>query len=343
MKLDFDIVSQGGVLDFEIKNTKTINASGGIGEDVVRDIVAKATADLQPKRDETLKTQSKEIVGAINELHEREDKQGLSEEQVKEVVRATAVTQESDPTVPDWAKQAKKPTYSYEEIKDKPDFATAEQVAEISEKVNATNNLVDSFNRDLSDLTDKTDELEEYSIREVSLNLVEDNELSVELKDKEGNVISSAETTLPMPDLSDYVKNTDRNQFVKDGVVGNDIPLTDDEKASACDWFGALQKPSGHPTGTALLQVTYNVLTNTVTYSYATVGLDSGNVATYQSNATDMSAMYGNGTTIYVDTPKGKKQAANKEYVDGLVGDINTALDELHAYAQSLVGGGVEE
>lgn len=31
----------------------------------------------------------------------------------------------------------------------------------------------------------------------------------------------------------------------------------------------------------------------------------------------------------------------DKAYVDGLVGDISTALDELHAYAQSLVSGGI--
>ena len=31
---------------------------------------------------------------------------------------------------------------------------------------------------------------------------------------------------------------------------------------------------------------------------------------------------------------------AEKSYVDGLVGDISTALDELHAYAQNLVNGG---
>ena len=127
MKLDFDIVSQGGSLDFEIKNTKTINASGGIGEDVVREIIAEETANFQPKRDEALKTKSKEIVWAINELHEREDKQGLTEEQVKEVVRKTAVTQESDPTVPAWAKQPNKPTYTAEEVgalpKDTPLFS----------------------------------------------------------------------------------------------------------------------------------------------------------------------------------------------------------------------------
>ena len=28
-----------------------------------------------------------------------------------------------------------------------------------------------------------------------------------------------------------------------------------------------------------------------------------------------------------------------KEYVDEKIGDVETALDELHAYAQSLVGG----
>lgn len=30
-----------------------------------------------------------------------------------------------------------------------------------------------------------------------------------------------------------------------------------------------------------------------------------------------------------------------KNYVDGLVGDINSALDELHNYAQALISGGV--
>lgn len=208
-----------------------------------------------------------QIMGLLNQYIEQGggSGSGLTEEQVKEIVRETAVTQEQDPTVSDWAKQPKKPTYSYEEIKDKPalfsgdyndlsnkptipsteGLATVEQVEnlgkyadEINDKLNGTNDLVDSFNQDLSDLTDKTSELEEYSIREVSLGMLEDNELSIELKDKNGNVIASAETTLPTQDLS---------------------------------------------------------------------GL------------------------------------ATEEYVDGLVGDINTALDELHAYAQSLVGGGVEE
>ena len=284
MKLDFDIVSRGGALGFEIKNTNTINASGGVGEDVVREIIAKETANLQPKSDEALKTQNKEIVGAINELHEREDKQGLTEEQVKAVVRETAVTQESDPTVPDWAKQAEKPTYSYNEITGKPALFSGDY-NDLSNKptIPSTEGLA---------TVEQVKELEEYSIREVSLGILEDNELSVELKDKEGNIVASAETTLPMPDLTDYVKNTDYataskagvvkgnpsggvrieayggglaytekapndeidlkiqrfkpivpanlDYAVKVGVTTNTETLTDDEKASACDWLGAM-------------------------------------------------------------------------------------------------------
>ena len=289
---------------------------GGLTEEQVREIVAQETLDLQPKTDESLPTESKEVVGAIKELYEREDKQGLTEEQVKAVVRETAVTQETDPTVPDWAKQAKKPTYSYNEITDKPALFSGDY-NDLSNKPTIPSTEGLATVEQLENLTNKTDELEEYSIREVSLVMLEDNELSVELKDKEGKVIASAETTLPMPD---------RNQFVKDGIVENDIPLTDDEKASACDWLGAMPKPTTNPMGVALLQVVFNPISGSITYSYATVGLNSGNVATYQSNATDMSLMYGNGTTLYVDTPKGKKQAANKEYVDDLVGDIESVL-----------------
>ena len=89
--------------------------------------------DFQKKVDEGLETVSKEIVGAINEVNKKAGQGGggvggLTEEEVKEIVRETAVTQESDPTVPNWAKQPEKPTYTYEEIADKPDMD--EQVIE---------------------------------------------------------------------------------------------------------------------------------------------------------------------------------------------------------------------
>ena len=48
----------------------------------------------------------------------------LTEEQVKQIVQEMAGTQENDPTVPEWAKQPQKPTYTYEEITGKPNAET---------------------------------------------------------------------------------------------------------------------------------------------------------------------------------------------------------------------------
>ena len=41
-------------------------------------------------------------------------------------------------------------------------------------------------------------------------------------------------------------------------------------------------------------------------------------------------------------TPKSDGHAASKQYVDGKIGDIQSALEELHTYAQSLIGGVAE-
>lgn len=42
------------------------------------------------------------------------------------------------------------------------------------------------------------------------------------------------------------------------------------------------------------------------------------------------------------DFIKNKPNVVSKEYVDGLVGDIESALNELHTYAQTLIEGGNE-
>ena len=41
------------------------------------------------------------------------------------------------------------------------------------------------------------------------------------------------------------------------------------------------------------------------------------------------------------DSENGVQNKVIKDYVDGKIGDIDTALDELHSYAQSLISGGV--
>lgn len=415
--LDFDIEGKSEKIDFELKLG---GGEGGLNEAAVIQIIEEQTKDLQPKSDDNLKTQSKNIVDAINELHLREDKQGLTESQVKGIVHATAVTEETDPTVPSWAKQPTKPTYTaqevgalpsdtplfsgeYNDLKNKPtipsvegfakekyvdekvasgisthnvetdshkdirslifelrtrlnsvadsDDTTLDQLSEIVAYIKANKTLIESIttskvnvsdivndiesnitNKPLSaaqgvalkelinEVGEATIELEEYSIREVSLGMLEDNELSVELKDKEGNIVASAETTLPMPDLSDYVKNTDVVDDINEkyGLVklksygqgglkvsaggylttqspsisliksrdsvrplvsanidevmwvgvtgfrtiwngsshvpsyGNQKPLTDEEKTSACDWLGAVTKKELDAINTAI-------------------------------------------------------------------------------------------
>lgn len=118
-----------------------------VGKEALERLISLIKANKQDKTDKGLKTKDKSIVGAINEVNDKVGQGGgsvttggLTEEQVKEVVRATAVTQETDPTVHDWAKQPKKPTYSYDEITDKPDYG--EQLKKIDGTVDAVNSLI---------------------------------------------------------------------------------------------------------------------------------------------------------------------------------------------------------
>lgn len=50
-----------------------------------------------------------------------------------------------------------------------------------------------------------------------------------------------------------------------------------------------------------------------------------------------------NSRLINIADPINANDAANKQYVDGLIGDISAVFDELHTYAQSLINGGAAE
>lgn len=222
-------------------NQYITGGGGGSGEPI-------DLRDYQKKVDENLQTTDKTVVGAINEVNAKASQPsggGLTEEQVKEIVQET---------LPDWAKQDEKPTYTYEEITEKPD-------------------LVEDIGSSLAEET---------------------NVLTIELKDKSGKVIATTQVTIPkgeVPDLSAYVKNTDyasntkagivkssaekgltvgadgtasiyqatqndilnkKNLFnpitpfrldyaVKVGMTTNTETLTDEEKTSACDWLGVTE------------------------------------------------------------------------------------------------------
>ncbi len=105
--------------------------------------------------------------------------------------------------------------------------------------------------------------------------------------------------------------------------------LTDEEKATACDWLGAVKRvdePNEH----------WNQV-YAVNSKGEQVMLIAG--AGQGANKLMISDAYGN---INVSEPRATNNAATKKYVDDAIGDISSALDELHTYAQSLAGGDTE-
>jgi hypothetical protein len=221
---------------------------GGSGEGV-------DLRDYQKKVDDNLQTTDKTVVGAINEVNAKfgqSSGSGITEEQVKEIIQET---------LPDWAEQEEKPTYTAQEVGALPsDTQLVEQI--------------------------------DASVDEETLSI------TIDLKDKNGEVVSTKTIVLPIsnPDLTEYVKFTDiastskfgvvkigqgfkidqsnkmlytdyaskndiksRNNYyrpintafldyaVKVGITENKETLTDEEKASACEWIGAVK--SGYVDG----------------------------------------------------------------------------------------------
>jgi hypothetical protein len=226
---------------------------------------------------------------------------------------------------------------------------------------------------------------------------IEEQTLTIELKDKDGNVIASSEVTLPTQeipeiDLSNYQTKTDNtldteskevvgainelnsgkvgvNDFatskkaglikanegggikiqsgdgvsyivpaseseiisrvqkfkpivpqtldlsVKDAVVNNSLTLTEEEKASACDWLGALKKVD-------------SVTTWTQVYGKGTDGNQQMFNVHGMANAYTIPQRQQNGV-LYVGTPTEAKHATTKKYVDDLITALQAQIDEL--------------
>lgn len=83
-----EVLSKKSNKDFDVEWREAGQGVGGnINEETVKNLIKQETTNLQPKVDESLPTESKEIVGAIKELYDREDKQGLTQEQVEDTCR----------------------------------------------------------------------------------------------------------------------------------------------------------------------------------------------------------------------------------------------------------------
>jgi hypothetical protein len=124
--------AEDGTPFLEFKNVdgkvvKRIYVTGDGGSGAPIDLTA-----YQKKIDENLETDSKEIVGAINEIKAKVEQGG------------GGVDEETDPTVPLWAKEPNKPEYAYEEIKDRPTLgALAEKDSLAYEEITGKPDLVE--------------------------------------------------------------------------------------------------------------------------------------------------------------------------------------------------------
>lgn len=105
------------------------------------------------------------------------------------------------------------------------------------------------------------------------------------------------------------------------------------------DLSAYLKKPTSEPTTMSTHVMAYSPFTKTTVWQLiaSATGGAAGSVVTYASNATDMSMMATSPVTIYVDTPKGKKQAANKDYIDNLP-DHRTFTAEEKAKWRGMMG-----
>lgn len=72
--VELDLEEETGGVELEVSGGA--GTTGGIDEETVKALIKEETKDLQPKKDENLETQSKEIVGAINELKAGVDEGG---------------------------------------------------------------------------------------------------------------------------------------------------------------------------------------------------------------------------------------------------------------------------
>ena len=301
MKLDFDIETKGSNLDFDISDTKVVHAGGGggVSEQRVVQIVEQKTADLQPKTDERLETESKEVVGAINELKSKTENIDFEETQ--------SDYDQNDETAKDYIKnrpfyerdiEYPSKTYEFDGVldgkekinffdelyfvkisDDKPSIkellnaqyvyydiglyktTTVESIDDFEEEygyiqaieafvVLDGNKAAETINPAISDglwfvvqvvngklthypkrlITNAYTETEIKKIEEKFLpeSLVKDigaeidestNVLTVELKDKNGNVIASTEVVVPVSDLTEYVKKDEHASESYYGVM----------------------------------------------------------------------------------------------------------------------------
>lgn len=153
-------------------------------------------------------------------LESLKGKDGLTEEEVKRIIQETAVTKESDPTIPEWAKQKDKPTYKYSEIEGTPNIPSVEGLAS-EERVEELVNEAKSIAEEAKQTADTLDEIagSALSLANTSFGYAKEaNEFAKEAKDVASTVENRVEKTAEPNQL--YGTDADGNPalYPKDSV-----------------------------------------------------------------------------------------------------------------------------
>ena len=249
---------------------------------------------------------------------------GLNYETVLQIIKDNAVTKEQDPTVPDWAKQPEKPTYSYAEITDKPeDLATEKYANDVSKQAVSqgvtAHNISQDTHKDIRIL------ISELSNRLNAIADSDDNtldQLSEIVAYIKANKALIESVTTSKVNVSDIVNDLETNVANKplsasQGVVLK--ALIDTLEQSVSDLSNkTFAKPTSEPSTMGTQAIVYSPILGTLGYvpMGTTTGGKMGDIVTYSNSEADYSSMISNLGTIYVATPIGAKQAVNKEYVD---------------------------
>lgn len=277
---------------------------------------------------------------------EGHDVDAVFEEKI-EVGGGGGIEKETDPTVPDWAKQEEKPEYKYEEIKEKPTL-----------------------------------------VEDISAN-IDGETFTLKLEDKDGNEIASTQVTLPkaeVPDLNDYVKNTDyatANQAgvmktpvgfamgangyvymvganktqiagkstrnlalvpaeldyaIKVGITTNTETWTDDEMQSARDLIGAVEKPDPI-TGlqSAITQTQNGGIESIALATWANQAL-FGRIPRYQNPAYETDKPASNMGMLVTNFPTKEYHCVNRGFVVNLPDKLTTLTDDEKAKWRGMIG-----
>ena len=261
----------------------------------------------QKKVDERLETPSKDVVEAINYLNGKEDKEGVSEEQVEEIVAETYLKGETAPTTE----------------------TVAQFVGQLY--VDTTGNATYQCT---AITTDESTGVKSYTWVKLirSTDYAGYDEAGVVKTDGARGIVRAIDGRIQIQCASnadiDGLLNVYRpivpfnlRRAVKVGLTKNNITLTDEEQTSACDWLGVVKKIS-------TLNRLYGVD-------------DKGNQVGIEFNATPVAngavrRTWRGQVELPAETP-GSSCAIRRDYVDNLPDNL-TLTDEQKAKWQNWLG-----